>query len=488
VPAATRATRWAVLALLAAGLALHLAGLAGRSLNTDEVYYPLAAREGRLLSAMRADVHPPLEPLLVGAMARAGLPETAWRVLSVLAWLGAACFAAMALVLTSPQGALLARLVRSYALAVFFGAWSIDRFVALIDAPNRRRMFSFAVVAALGCYTFYYNLYLLAAFFLTAAGLWRRDRTASRAAMSSTVVAGLLFAPWLLVLAGQSGALGGGWIQWDASPLRIVRRFAQVLCWAGGGDSLERGLLAIIPRLAGVGAAVIGLLWLAWGAWRLMRDGERDGRARWLLPTIAAIFTVLALGAHFVFGAFVAVHYFAVVAAAASPLLAASFVLARRRLAAGLLFGLVIAGNLVFFPAAANEGDEPLRDAAHWIDARLGDHDLVLGVAWFAADGYRWYGAGRRALGLPFDLRATEPVRRVQPGLMEATDLPPLRRTLSTTRRVALLLSHPNWQNADRGLALTTQALRAAGFALVAANGWPFGSARPSVSAEIWQR
>jgi hypothetical protein len=71
---------------------------------------------------------------------------------------------------------------------------------------------------------------------------------------------------------------------------------------------------------------------------------------------------------------------------------------------------------------------------------------------------------------------------------MEATDLPPLRRTLSTTRRVALLLSHPNWQNADRGLALTTQALRAAGFALVAANGWPFGSARPSVSAEIWQR
>ena len=499
-----RRTRWAVAAMLAAGLALHLAGALGRSLNTDEVYYPLAAREGRLWDAVRADVHPLLEPLLVGAMVRAGLPENAWRVVSILAWLGVALLAfrlgrraggdamglaAMALILTSPQGALLSRLVRSYALAAFFGAWSIERFLALIEQPNRRRAALLVIAAALGCYTFYYNLFLLVAFTLAALAWLRRDRIAGRAALISTFVATALFAPWLLMLAGQIAAsLGGGWITWDFSLPQIVRRFTQTLFFAGGLDGIERSIASHVPSLTGEFTTLIALPLLVWGAWYLVREDERDRGARRLLAFIPVTFTLLALGAHYLFGEFIAVHYFVVVAAAAAPLLAAPFAFSRRRFVAGLAFGAVMAANLAFFPAATREGNEPLREAAHWIDARLTDRDLVLGVAWFAVDGYRWYGAGRRAIGVPLDLRASASKQRVQLGVMEAADLLALHRALSSPRQVALLLSHAKWRDADRGVALTTQTLRELGFVLVGEERWPFGVDNPSVRAQIWRR
>ncbi len=502
--AASRRTAAAVAALLLAGLVLHLAGVPGRSLNTDEVYFPLAAREGRLFDAIRADVHPPLEPLLIGAMQRMGLPETGWRVFSVLCWLGAAFFAfrlgrraggdalglaAMTLLLVCPQGALLSRLVRSYALATLLGAWTIDAFLALVAQPSRRHAARFAVVAALGCYAFYYNVCLLAACFVAALAIANRDRAAGRAALLASVAAGLAFAPWLVVLAGQgASSLGGGWVEWSASPLRIVRRFVQVLLWAGGGDAVERGLLAIAPRLAGLGTTAIGLVWFGAGLWRLAVHGDRADRARWLLPCLAGLTAAFALAAHFSAGAFVAVHYFSIVGAAVAPVLAAPLVFWPRRAAAGMVCGLIAALSLLMFPAAAREGDEPLRGAARWVDSRLGDHDLVLGVAWFATDGYRWYGQGRRSLALPLELYGSPSRRRVQPAIMTAADLPRLQHTLASAQRVALYLSHTRWQDADRGVALTTCALRQAGFRLIDERGWPLGAEPYAVRAEIWQR
>jgi len=502
MPEPLRAPVWILVTLLGLGFALQMYGLADRSLNTDEVYLALAAREGRVAEAVAADVHPPLYPLIVQALVRLRLPEIAWRALSALAWLGVAWFAfmlgrraggdlvgliALLLLLTSPQGIMLGRLARSYAVAALLGAATIYLFLRLLEEPSPPRAGLYGIAALLGCYTFYYNVYLLVA--LGAVGLLRRKHNGWPAVIASAA-AGLLFAPWtsLLLVQAKHGGLGAGWITWSPAPLRIVRRFAQVL--AGGGvDGLEPGLRAVVPSLAGAGATAIVLALFGLGAWRLFafRKQAPDPNA-WTLPLIAALSVGLALAAHYLIGAFVAVHYFAVFAAAIAPALVAPLVFARRRTLGGICVGLLLVLNFAQLPALYRDQGEPLHEASDWIDQHLSREDLVLGVAWFAVDGYSWYGHGRDSLGVPCDLRGNLHVLRAQPGVADARALSMLRRRLRDRARVAVLLTHETWRGTDRGKALVGRALREEGFTPVSGNGWPFGAPQPTVRAVIWQR
>jgi len=305
-------------------------------------------------------------------------------------------------------------------------------------------------------------------------------------------LAGLLFAPWLpLLLAQYRNSLGAGWLELTASPRELLRRTAQLLAQAAGVDGVETAVRAVAPWAAGAcGTALIFVL-LAWGYGRLRRAEPAEARGRLFAVALPVAATVaLALVAHTVFHAFFALHYFTILAAPVAVLAVAPFALARRGFVAGALFAVLLAADVFSLPAAARVGDEPLRPAVQWIDARLGPDDLGLGVAWFAADAYRFYGAGRAVVGVPIDLRSAgdRPAPRVQPGIATAADLERLRPLLARPARVALLLTHENWRETDRGVALIKQALTAAGFTAAEKAAWPPFATQPPVRAEIWRR
>ncbi|MDP8223043.1 MAG: glycosyltransferase family 39 protein [Candidatus Lernaella stagnicola] len=493
-----RVRRWTVALLLAAGLAVYLSSLPGLSLNTDEVYLPLAARDGHLLAATTVDVHPPTFALLVGLAVRAGLPEAGWRLFSVLAWLATAFLAYVigrrlagdlagilgaALLITSPMGFQLARLVRSYALAALLGAAVIALLLSLMERPDRRRAVALGVVLALGCYTFYYHVFLLAAVGLLGVWLYVRGDAAGRSVTGAALLAGLLFAPWLPVLWAQAGGLGGGWVQWSASPERLARRGGQIFLNAGGLGGVEPALRVLWPTLAGIAATLLAWGLAAWGAWTLR--GSRPARA---LLLVTGIVVIAALAAHLLFGVFIGFHYFVVIAAPLALLAVAPFAAWRPRFAAGVLFALILGLNVLALPEAARQGREPLRQAAQWIDSESAPGDLVLGVAWFAADGYRWYGQGLETVGIPNDLRPGGESHRAGASLTDECDLPALRRRLAGHRRVALLLSHERWRNLDRGVEPTIRVLREAGFVPRSEKAWPTFAAAPTVRAQIWSR
>ncbi len=490
--------RLAIAAVLGLGLLALLAGLPERSLNTDEVFLPLAARHGDLLGAVTADIHPPAYALLVGAVTAADLPEPFWRLLSALFWLATAYLTyrlglmldrektgvlAMTLLVASPLGFQAGRLVRSYASAALLGAVIFCLVAAHLRKPSRGRALALGVVLALGCYTFYYHLYLLAAIGVLGLCLLRRGHAAGRGIIGAALLAGLLFAPWLPELFGRFGELGGGWVQWSASPLRIVRRVGQIVAAVGGLGGMEPALRAVLPAVAGALATLISLTLALVGTLILWRSTI----AR-VLVGLTALTIGFALGAHYLVGAFVGLPYFLVLAPPLALVVAAPFAVNRARFAIGVVFALVLAVNLLAWPTAARQGDEPLRPASEWIDAHLGDDGLVLGVAWFAVDGYRYYGAGREAVGVPYDLRPGAPVRRVQDGLVAPDDLRRLEKRLVGAGRVALLLTHTTWRGQDRGERAVQDTLRAAGFVRIREQAWPRLISSPTVRAEIWKQ
>lgn len=497
------APRWAVAGLLALGLILHLAALPSRSLNTDEVYIPLAARTGNLTAAILNDVHPPLHPLLVAGLVRAGVPESGWRLLSVLCWLATAYFAwrlgrrlatdgvgfaALALLLTSPQGFAISQLVRSYALAAMLGAAAVCLLAAHLQRPQTRKALALGVVLALGCYTFYYHVFFAGAVGL--AGLWlrRKDDPAGRGLLVAAVLAGALFTPWLLVLIGQIGALGGGWTNWSPAPHRLVRRVGQILAGAGGLDGIEPALRYAIPKVAGLTATAVTGAVFALGLYRLDKMRTPGKHTAVVLAATTGAGIALALAAHFLFGVFTALHYFVIFAAPLVVTIAASFALARLRFVAGALFGLVLVANLMAMPAAVRQGREPLRQATAWLDEQLNDNDVVLGLAWFAADGYRFYGAGHTVYGLPFDLRGERFPRRVQPGVLDNNDAARLRMLISGLDRIGLLLTHTTWRGEDRGEERLRYTLYTEGFIPERAKEWGMFTESPSVRTEMWRR
>jgi Dolichyl-phosphate-mannose-protein mannosyltransferase len=493
---ADRPRRLPIAALLFGGLLLHLQGLVGRSLNTDEVYLAFAARTGGLAKAVFADVHPPLYPLLVGVLTALSVPEAGWRLLSVLFWLGAAYLTyragrlllgeepgliAAALLIVMPLGLTASHLVRSYALAALLAAAVLYLVVRHLEDPRPGDTALLGFVAALGCFTFYYHLYLTAALGLVGLLLWWRGRVAGRNLFAAACLTGLLFSPWLLIVLGQADALGGGWITWSPAPQRVLRRFTQILAEAGGLAAIEAAIRLIVPSVAGLGATALTLLAFAYGAFRL----PRHPATAFVLGAVA-VTPLIALAAHYLFGAFIALHYFIVIAPAATLVVAACFARLPWRAVAGVLLGLVIAANLALLPAALGQGDEPLRPATRWLNAHLDDGDPVLALAWFVADGYRHYDGRGLVFGLPLVLRPDPSGQRVQPGIMTADETDRLRNLLEDRERVGVLLSHTAWRGVDRGEAFIRSALQETGFIPIASAGWP--AAAPSVRAQVWLR
>jgi hypothetical protein len=489
-------------ALLVVGAALHgYLAFATTSLNTDEVYYALRARDGGLGEAVLADVHPPLYPLALGALVRLGVPEAGWRLFSVACWLATGWFgyclarrcgerlglSVLTLIVFAPQAFVLSSMVRSYALAACLAAATLLLAVRLLVSPVARRAIGLAVVAALGAHTFYYNAYLLVG--LLAAALWLRAR-AHPAAKHLAVAAGLAalsLVPWLWFAGAQFHTAGGGWIKWAASPLPVARRVTQLLAAAGGVGGIEPWLRLVLKNWTGEIVTAGLVLWVAWGLWRGMRQTDETARTAWTVMGIVGTVTIaVAFASHWFFGVFIAVHYFVILTSLAATLFAAPFALARSRWALAALL-LLVAANLGEFKHGPR-ATEPVKSAVAWLDERLGAHDLVLGVAWFVVDGYRFYGRGRLAAGVPADLRPAPFGPRVQPGVMDAADLPALHTLLAAHRRVGLLLSHTTWQNTeDRGEALVKRALDQAGFVEVERQAWPIVVAA-NVRAEIWQK
>jgi hypothetical protein len=269
----------------------------------------------------------------------------------------------------------------------------------------------------------------------------------------------------------------------------MVRRVGQILARAGGIDGVEEVFFSVAPSVAGAAGTLLIFSLAAAGWWTLRTPASPTERqALAALTTWLAGALALPILGHRLLGALLAIHCFSIFAAGAAVLLAAPFALARRRFLAGALFACVLAANFTALPAAARSGDEPLRPAAAWIDQRIGPDDLVVGVAWFVIDGYRWYGAGRPSAGFPVDFRERSSQFRLQPGVAERADLSPFRIALAGRERVALLLSHTAWNGVDRGVELLQSELAANGFALEAENGWPLFGDNPSVRAQIWRR
>lgn len=501
-----RLALWTAVALVLFGLLLLLPNAQDRELNSDEVYLALPARDGGQWAALTTDVHPPLYPVLLRAMILLGLPELGWRIISLLLWLGTAWLIfylgrllgsgetgllAMALTVASPLAYSVAVLVRSYALACFLAAATLALTLQVLRRPSRARLAALAVTAALGCYTFYYNVYLLAALFLVGLLLWSRRLPAGRALTGSALAAGLLFAPWLLVLFRQAGGATGGWLVWSAAPVRLFRRVGQILLDAGGAGGLEPAVRAVAPSAAGLFAALAAYSLVGWGLFRLARRTPAHASRRlalWTLMSIVGLTILLALLAHFTVGSFVSLHYFLVPAVVLALPLAAPFALSPRRFLAGLAFGLLLGVNLLALPYSAQEGRESSRRAAEWLDGHLAVDSPILGVAWFAVDGYRFYGQGRESLAVPFDLRGEKNPTRAQAGLTEEKDLTELRRRLRGKREVGLLLSHTKWRDEDRGAVAVMSTLIDLDFRPATEETWPWADEHPAIRAQVWRR
>lgn len=501
-PRASARMLW-VPAILILGLVLQIVGLHDRCLNTDEVFTALLARSGDY-RALAADVHPPLYPALLALLIRAGVPEIGWRFLSALWWLGAALGAyflgrrlagervgliALALLATSPQGLLVGSLVRSYALAACLGSWILYLVVRVFEEPTRRRMLGLTVLAALGGYTFYYFFSLIAAIAVGSI-LFRRTRRPGATALGKAMMAavGLLIPGLALAYFQARAGLGQGWEIWSPAPDRLIRRVAQILAAAGGADGIDPAIRAIGPAIAGAAATAAVYLLFAVGVWRLRRETERAPAAMLLVAVIGGTIA-LALTAHFALGSFIAIHYFAILSGGVAVVLAAAFAPARRQWAVGLALAVVVA-NLFGAPVAWREGREDLCAASRWIDGRLGEAGVVLGVAWFAVDGYRWYGRGRPSLGVPDDVRppAATAMVRARPGIAGEKDMAALLPRLTNCRAAALLLTHTGWRGVDRGAALVAQTLRQAGFAAVEDRSWPPGDEPAPVRVVLYRR
>jgi hypothetical protein len=228
-------TRWPMAVLIALlALATRLYGLDRKSVWFDEAITYLDAHEPwpRLLEAIRADVHPPLNyvlfhlwPLtdagdfwlrlpaaLLGALA--ALIAWAWarRVGTPLQALLTGAFVALA-----PLQIDLAQEARMYGLLLALTAtslWLLDR---VLVCPTRLGLAGYALACALLLYTHYYAAFLLAAQSLAAllllSGAYARG---ARLAVGALIVAGIAFLPWLPVMVEQARGIQGDY--WIAPP------------------------------------------------------------------------------------------------------------------------------------------------------------------------------------------------------------------------------------------------------------------------------
>jgi hypothetical protein len=219
-------------AITALALGLRLAGLDRKSVWFDEAVTHADALTPwpRLLDSIAHDVHPPLSYVVIhlwpwvtagelglrlpSAVLGALAATMAWAWVRGISSPGEALFTGL-LVAVMPLQVDLAQDARMYGLLLLLTAsslWLLDR---VLVRPTRARLLAYTLVAAAMLYTHYFAAFILAAEGLGALLTLRSCKgRAVAGALAALVLAGVLFLPWLPVLAGQATSISGDyWIE-----------------------------------------------------------------------------------------------------------------------------------------------------------------------------------------------------------------------------------------------------------------------------------
>ena len=222
---------------------------------------------GRLPDALRHDGAPPLYFALLHAWtAIVGDGDTAVRALSGVFSLAAlpALWAAgrelggprvgwVALILgaSSPFAVRYATEARMYSLLLLLGVLGLLVLRRALQLPTPGRLAAVALVTALLLYTHYWAVFLVVpvAALLVVWSMRGEQREAARRSLLAVAGGGVLFVPWLPVLAWQASHTGTPW----ADPAGPTALFGIVAQYAGGSSAAARGLGLALAGLAGLG-------------------------------------------------------------------------------------------------------------------------------------------------------------------------------------------------------------------------------------------
>ena len=440
LPGSRSGSRFALIAILAAALALRLTDLGGESLWLDE---GVAIRMASLplhetIAATAADVHPPLyRSLLHVWISGFGRSEAAARLLSVLMgtlsvfWVARigrrligpfGGLAAAALLAVSPIAIRYAQDATSYALYVGVGLLSWLFFLRWLE--RRRLLDGLAYALSTAALLYVHNTawftwaaeWLVFAIALARAPGSRAELTLRWIVLQGAVL--MLYAPWLPILVHQLGSVGADfWI-----PRPTPRMLA--------GTALDFAGSPWMLALLGV-AVLAGAL--------LKRIGEEPGHPWPAATTVLLPWLIVPVA-----GPYLASYVFApifltrvtLVALPAACLLAARGVAAVRapvaRAIAVAVLLLVMAQPLVSYYREPNK--ERWREAVADLEAWSSPGDLVIVNSGFCKENVVDYYLKRRDLQVvPFP----EDHSAVQPA-----DLDTLRRLLAGRSRIWLFRSH----------------------------------------------
>jgi len=397
-PVARIGTSWATAVLVAVlALATRLYGLDRKSVWFDEAITYLDAHEpwSRLLEAIRADVHPPLNYVLyhLWPLTDAGdfwlrLPAALLGALAALiAWtwarrIGSPVQALLtgAFVALAPLQIDLAQEARMYGLLLVLTAtslWLLDR---VLVCPRPFGVGGYALTCALLLYTHYYAAFLLAAEGLAALlALRTQYKSGAKLAIVALAAAGVAFVPWLPVLAEQASGIQDDY--WIAPPTLTTLwvTFREL-----AAHTPPDAQLPFLLRLAYVVQAAL----IALGAVLALRAPRQR-----VAVLLGAVPLGLALGISLIVAPVYAVRYI-------SPLgLAFAFLLARGATALSKPFAITGAA-VAFFPVVVSLGPlyfDPgysradLRAAAAAINAERQPNDVVLHLGAFTATPFDYY-------------------------------------------------------------------------------------------------
>ncbi len=434
----------AALGVLLLGAALRGHALGRFSLGNDEIHEVRWSRlpwPRMLAAAKREGVHPPLDYFVQTLLDRAGSPEWARRLPSVLAgvvtigltiflagrWFGPIAGIAGGLLLAlSPIHVRYSQEVRPYALGLMFLMASLAALEAFREKPRAVHGATWFLGVLAAAYTLYFAGLIAA--LAGIAFIWAFRRTGTRPlwrALPLAVVGWiLLYLPWLPVISSAAKSAPPGVAPerldraWAASRLQVfgtgdwkvepvsIGSWAFWLLVAAGLLSARRSRFAAVAAVWLLGGAAIQVAILQWR--------PHYPAARYLLPSLMA----------------------AVVLAAAGV----AFARARRTtwlwLAALVAVALVLAYDARTLHSYFSDGRPRWREVAAFLRERAKPGEsLVAANSWvFRNLGYYWNEAGEPPPNVALEHSRTE---RRRARLARARGLPDERRGATGARHAA---------------------------------------------------
>jgi 4-amino-4-deoxy-L-arabinose transferase-like glycosyltransferase len=270
----------------------------------DEAFTGVAVRQSLLgmLDVVRHDNHPPLQYLLVRAVAVASTSPGALRLVSALAGVAAVPVAAAlgrrlhgdwagilaaAAVAAYPQFLLTSRDTRMYALAttlVLVAALALWR---AVERPTGRRLAVYALCVALAVYTHYFAVLAITGALVVALAVFRPSLRTSARLVLACAAGGVTLVPWLVVALPQFQHAGDPFWLPRVTLASVVPDLAATLALP-----LEQAITVMAQWLGAVAAVALLVAFLR----RLAPERRRD--AAFLLgcaavPTLALMLVSL---------------------------------------------------------------------------------------------------------------------------------------------------------------------------------------------------